>query len=93
MSDDKKQLDRMESMLTQLIDIVGKTNAMVSDLRDGQTRLEAGQEELKTELSEVKDTAVQIEHRLNVMERRQAKMVDRVDTLEAEVNILQKDKQ
>jgi uncharacterized phage infection (PIP) family protein YhgE len=111
---DEKKLDRIENMLTQLIDIVGKTNAAVSELKAGQAKLEAGQAKLeagqaileagqsklkagqaKLEAgqSEIKETVFRIEHHLNIIERKQGKMGTRLDTVEAEVELLHDAKQ
>lgn len=81
MSDEK--LDRIEDLVTQLIKNVAGLRA------DTNSRLE----KLETKLDEVLTSNARIEHRLNVMERKQAKMADRVDTLEVEVDILQEGKQ
>lgn len=86
MSDEKKQLDRIEDTLAQLIEIIGKTNAAVSELRDGQAKLVAG-------VNEIKVTVFRIEHRLNIMERKQDKMGTRLDTVEAELELIQDSKQ
>lgn len=89
MSDEKNQLDRIENTLAQLIDIIGKTNASVSDLRSAVSDLQKGQAILEAGQNEIKDTVFRIEHRLNVMERKQGKMSLRLDTVEAEVELLQ----
>lgn len=81
MSDEK--LSRIEDLLAQLI-------RNVADLRkDTTTRLE----KLETKVDEIFSSASRIEHRMDVVERKQAKLLNRVDTLEAEVDILNEGKQ
>ncbi len=88
MSDDR--LERIEDLLTQLIRNVGDLRNDVSEFRGQAT---ARMEELETKVDELLTSTARIEHRLNIVERRQAKMVDRVDMLEAEVDLLNEDKQ
>lgn len=88
MSDDR--LERIEDLLTQLIRNVGDLRNDVSEFRGQAT---ARMDELETKVDELLTSTARIEHRLNIVERRQAKMVDRVDMLEAEVDLLNEDKQ
>jgi septal ring factor EnvC (AmiA/AmiB activator) len=105
MAGDKSQLDRIEDMLRQAIHITLSTNAAlgstnmavatlqqeVAELRSSVTELQQGQAELRAELSETKDTVYRIEHRLQVMERKQDRTTVRLDTLEVELELIKEE--
>lgn len=79
-------MDRIEKLLADLVGMVGKNNSMVQKMHEDL-------QEVKRDLKEVQTTTAEVSHKLQVMERKQAKMTDRVDTLEAEVELLQEGKQ
>ncbi len=94
MADDiKPQLDRMEDMLAQLIDIVGKTNGKVTSLEARVASLETEVAALRSDAADIKQTVYRTDHSLNVMERRQDKITTRVENIEAEVEILTEGRQ
>lgn len=95
--------DRIEDMLTQLLTIVGNTNARLAGLEDRIAGLEdriaglegrvAGLEDRVADLqigqAEIKSAIHRIEHRLDIIDRRDQKEGLRLDNVEAELELLQ----
>ncbi len=76
MSDDR--LGRIEQLLADLIEMVGKSNANAQ-----KTQKELV--EIKCDLKEVKAFTAEIVSKLRVLERKQDKMGTRLDNVEVEV--------
>ncbi|OFW79571.1 MAG: hypothetical protein A2201_07600 [Alicyclobacillus sp. RIFOXYA1_FULL_53_8] len=85
-----ERFDRIENLLTQLI---GNVASMRSGMDDLRTEVAGQFQSLELKVSELKDTMIRVEHKVNVLERRQDKMGSRLDTMEAELELIQDEKQ
>jgi len=75
------RLDQVYSMVTNLIQIVGHTNAMVEEVRVGQEELRKGQEELRGKVNELYEGQEELRKDVKELRQGQVRIEQKVDTL------------
>lgn len=88
---DEKRIESIENLLTDLIRIVGNTNAIVEELRDKVDSLDKRMDRLESKMDSLESRMDRLESKMDSLESRMDSLESRMDSLEGKVDFIQKD--